>query len=186
MGGSCGARWARVPRAKRGSGPSLAFYHMSLWPGVHGAGVNSPGCLHGGSGLCRAEGAGGLGGLCCTVSGAGAQLSALFPLTTPPHTSPPIAAGPAPPAAGAACPSPSRSPRRCTTTSALSRTCSRPPSARPHGEHGHPSPLVPRECRGPPGGKGHALESCSENPPAASLESYRVVPHAQLCRLCTV
>lgn len=41
-----------------------------------------------------------------------------------------------PPAAGAARPCPSRCPRRCRTTSASSRTCSRPPCTRARGECG--------------------------------------------------
>lgn len=81
-GWSCGARWAQGPRAKRGTSPSWPFITCVCGTGCLGWGVNSSGCRNGG--LCRAEEAGGLRGLCRLVFGAGVQLSVLFLFTIPP------------------------------------------------------------------------------------------------------
>lgn len=76
------------------------------------------------------------------------------------------------PAAGAARPSPSQCPHRCKTTSASSRTCSRPPSTRPHGEREAPAARrVPEDCR--------------EHPISAPLGRCRASSRAQCCRLRT-
>lgn len=81
-GGSCGARWAQGPRAKLGTSPSWPSITYPCGTGCLGWGVNSSGCQNGG--LCRAEEAGGLRGLCRLVFGAGVQLGMLFLLTTLP------------------------------------------------------------------------------------------------------
>lgn len=80
--------WSQV--ASEPSGGAVPAWPSTMCPcgtGCVAWGVNGPCCLSGGGGLCRAEEAGSLGGLCPTVFGAGVQLSTLFPLTQPAHLS---------------------------------------------------------------------------------------------------